>query len=104
GSDAVAAGASRCGDSARLAALVAHLARPGALVLLSDVDALYSGPPDRPGSELIDRVCGLGDLDGIAIGGVGLAGTGTGGMATKVDAAIMVADSGIPAVLTSAHR
>jgi glutamate 5-kinase len=102
--DAVATEEIRFGDNDRLAALVAHLAHADALVLLSDVDALYSGPPDQPGSTLISRVDGLEDLGEIAIGGVGSAGTGTGGMATKVDAGIMVADSGIPAVLTSAPR
>ncbi|MFE1083033.1 MULTISPECIES: glutamate 5-kinase [Brevibacterium] len=102
--DAVATEEIRFGDNDRLAALVAHLAHADALVLLSDVDALYSGPPDQPGSRLISRVHGPSDLDDLAIGGVGTAGTGTGGMATKVDAAIMVADSGIPAVLTSAPQ
>ena len=102
--DAVATEEIRFGDNDRLAALVAHLAHADALVLLSDVDALYSGPPDQPGSRLIDRVHGPRDLDELAIGGVGTAGTGTGGMATKVEAAIMVADSGIPAVLTSAPQ
>ncbi|WP_210605343.1 glutamate 5-kinase [Brevibacterium oceani] len=100
--DAVATEEIRFGDNDRLAALVAHLSHADALILLSDVYALYSGPPDRPDSRLIGRVHGLDDLTDIAIGGVGTAGTGTGGMATKVDAAIMVADSGIPAVLTSA--
>ena len=102
--DAVATEEIRFGDNDRLAALVAHLAHADALVLLSDVDALYSGPPEKPGSRLIDCVHGPRDLDELAIGGVGTAGTGTGGMATKVEAAIMVADSGIPAVLTSAPQ
>jgi glutamate 5-kinase len=102
--DAVATAEIRFGDNDRLAALVAHLSHADALVLLSDVDALYSGPPNLPDSRLISRVQGLGDLEAVAIGGVGSAGTGTGGMATKVDAAIMVADSGIPAVLTSAPQ
>ena len=102
--DAVATEEIRFGDNDRLAALVAHLTHADALVLLSDVDALYSGPPHLPGSRRIDRVTNLADLGDIAIGGVGTAGTGTGGMATKVEAALMVADSGIPAVLTSADK
>ncbi|MGO2860396.1 MAG: glutamate 5-kinase [Brevibacterium sp.] len=100
--DAVATEEIRFGDNDRLAALVAHLAHADALVLLSDVDALYSGSPQLSDSIRIDRVGGAADLEAIAIGGVGSAGTGTGGMATKVEAATMVADSGIPAVLTSA--
>lgn len=102
--DAVATEEIRFGDNDRLAALVAHLSHADALVLLSDVDALYTGPPQLPESRRIDVVHGPDDLAAIAIGGVGSAGTGTGGMATKVEAATMVADSGIPAVLTSAGK
>lgn len=100
--DAVATEEIRFGDNDRLAALVAHLSHADAMVLLSDVDALYSGPPSEPDSHRIDLVEGSADIADVSIGGVGTAGTGTGGMATKVDAALMVADSGIPAVLTSA--
>lgn len=102
--DAVATEEIRFGDNDRLAALVAHLAHADALVLLSDVDALYTGPPDLAGSQRIDCVAGTDDLGDVAIGGTGSAGVGTGGMATKVEAALMVADSGIPAVLTSAPQ
>ncbi|WP_231447254.1 glutamate 5-kinase [Brevibacterium zhoupengii] len=102
--DAVATEEIRFGDNDRLAALVAHLSHADALVLLSDVDALYSGPPNLPESVRIEHVSSIADLGDIAIGGTGSAGTGTGGMATKVEAALMVADSGIPAVLTSADK
>ncbi|GAA1872059.1 glutamate 5-kinase [Brevibacterium marinum] len=102
--DAVATEEIRFGDNDRLAALVAHLSHADALVLLSDIDALYSGPPNLPDSVRIETVASIDDLGDIAIGGVGTAGTGTGGMATKVEAALMVADSGIPAVLTSAEK
>ena len=47
--DTVATDEIRFGDNDRLAALVAHLTRADALVLLSDVDALYDGDPRRPG-------------------------------------------------------
>ena len=48
--DTVATDEIRFGDNDRLAALVAHLVHADALVLLSDVDALYDGPPRRPGA------------------------------------------------------
>lgn len=102
--DAVATEEIRFGDNDRLAALVAHLSHADALVLLSDVEALYSGPPNLPESVCIEQVASIADLGSISIGGTGAAGTGTGGMATKVEAALMVADSGIPAVLTSAEK
>ena len=43
--DTVATAEIRFGDNDRLAALVAHLVGAGALILLSDVDALYTGDP-----------------------------------------------------------
>ena len=45
--DTVATHEIRFGDNDRLSALVAHLVRADALVLLSDVDSLYDGPPPR---------------------------------------------------------
>lgn len=102
--DTVATREIRFGDNDRLAALVAHLAHADALVLLSDVEALHTAPPGTPGAASVDYVAGPADLADIGIGGVGQAGVGTGGMLTKVQAATMAADSGIPTVLTSAPR
>src|SRR5258706_12611156 len=48
--DTVATHEIRFGDNDRLAALVAHVVRADALVLLTDVDGLYSGKPGRPGA------------------------------------------------------
>ncbi|WP_299035520.1 glutamate 5-kinase [uncultured Pseudokineococcus sp.] len=100
--DTVATDEIRFGDNDRLAALVAHLVRADALVLLSDVDALHDGPPSRPGSRRVPLVSGPGDLDAVVVGGTGGAGVGTGGMATKIAAADLATSSGIPALLTSA--
>ena len=63
--DTVATDEIRFGDNDRLAALVAHLVRADALVLLSDVDALYDGPPSRPGARRVPLVRGPEDLDGV---------------------------------------
>ncbi|MDJ0355402.1 glutamate 5-kinase [Paenarthrobacter sp. PH39-S1] len=99
--DTVATHEIRFGDNDRLAALVAHLVKAEALVLLSDVDALYDGPPQH-GAQRISHVAGPADLAGVTIGTAGKAGLGTGGMATKVEAAAIAADTGIPALVTSA--
>jgi glutamate 5-kinase len=99
--DTVATHEIRFGDNDRLAAIVSHLTRADALVLLSDVDALYTAPPDRPGARRIDRVAGPEDLADVRIGGAG-SGVGTGGMITKLDAAAIATGSGIPVLLTSA--
>ena len=99
--DTVATHEIRFGDNDRLAALVAHLVGADALVLLSDVDALYDGPPSRPGTSRIDTVLDESELDGIDIAGTG-SGVGTGGMVTKVEAARIATGAGITTVLTSA--
>src|SRR5699024_11710150 len=93
---------SRCGDNDRLAALVAHLMRADALVLLSDVDALYDGNPASPGTSVGHLVRDPSDLTGIDIGGAGKRGVGTGGMVTKVDSARIASEAGVHTVLTSA--
>jgi glutamate 5-kinase len=100
--DTVATAEIRLGDNDRLAALVAHLVQAEALILLSDVDGLYDGPPGQAGARLIEEVDGAEDLRSVRIGGTGAAGVGLGGMATKVDAAQIATAAGIPVLLTSA--
>ncbi len=99
--DTVATQEIRFGDNDRLAALVAHVVQADALVLLSDVDALYDGPPSREGSARIPCVEGSDALEGIEIGGTGSS-VGTGGMWTKVEAAGIASAAGIPTLLTAA--
>jgi glutamate 5-kinase len=99
--DTVATQEIRFGDNDRLAALVARLIGADLLVLLSDVDALYTKPPHLDGAEKIAHVA-LGDqLAGVEIGSIGSAGVGTGGAQTKVSAARHAAEAGTAVVLTS---
>lgn len=102
--DTVATSEIRFGDNDRLAALVAHLVHADVLVLLSDVDGLYDGHPTDPDSSLVPDVMSLDDLTGVRIGKAGSAGLGTGGMQTKVEAARIATEAGIPVVLTSADQ
>jgi glutamate 5-kinase len=99
--DAVATEEIRFGDNDRLAALVAHLVRADALVLLSDVEGLYDGDPRRPGAQLVPEVTGPADLAGLQVGSTGSA-LGRGGMASKVDAAGMATAAGVPVILAAA--
>jgi glutamate 5-kinase len=101
--DTVATEEIRFGDNDRLAALVSHLVHADALVLLTDVDGLYTGPPSRAGSERIAVVRGPQDLEGIDVSTRGSA-VGTGGMVTKLESVAIAAGSGIPVVLTSAAQ
>src|SRR5665811_847435 len=90
----------RFGDNDRLAALVAHLVHADALVLLSDVDALYDGPPSRTGTSRVPLIRENGDLKNVKVRGSGT-GVGTGGMATKIEAAAIATAAGITTMLTS---
>ncbi|PPF85141.1 glutamate 5-kinase [Subtercola sp. Z020] len=100
--DTVATHEIRFGDNDRLAALVSVLVEADLLVLLSDVDALYTRPPHEPGAVKIVDVP-VGDrLDDVTFGDVGAAGVGTGGAATKVSAARLAADAGTAVLVTSA--
>jgi glutamate 5-kinase len=125
--DTVATDEIRFGDNDRLAALAAHVVRAGALILLSDVDGLYDFDPRHPGARRISRVEHRADLDGVTLGPPGRPGAaglgaaagpgsgspgqggalgrvGTGGMVTKVDAALIATEAGIPTVVARADQ
>jgi glutamate 5-kinase len=100
--DTVATEEIRFGDNDRLAALVAHLVGADALVLLSDVDALYDGDPRLGGAKPILEVTGPDDLRDVRAGANGASGLGTGGMVSKLAAARLAAAAGIPVLLAAA--
>ncbi|HJP76880.1 MAG TPA: glutamate 5-kinase [Pseudonocardiaceae bacterium] len=100
--DTVATDEIRFGDNDRLAALVAHLIGAEALILLSDVDALYDGDPRRGNARRIAEVADAADTDGVDAGTSGASGLGTGGMASKLAAARLASSAGIPVLLASA--
>lgn len=80
--DTVATDEIRFGDNDRLAALVSHLVRADALVLLTDVEGLYDGPPSDGGARLVRAVTSPADLAGVEVTARG-SDIGTGGMVTK---------------------
>ena len=98
--DTVATEEIRFGDNDRLAALVAHLVGADALVLLSDVDGLYDSDPRLGNATLIREVAAVADLSAVEAGEGGT--LGTGGMASKLSAARLAADAGVPVLLASA--
>ncbi|MGB3257258.1 MAG: glutamate 5-kinase [Ornithinimicrobium sp.] len=101
--DTVATREIRFGDNDHLAAMVAHLVDADALVLLSDVDALYDADPRKPSSSRIPVVSDPAQITNVDITAAGSR-VGTGGMVTKVAAARMVTAEGIPALLGSADQ
>ncbi len=100
--DTVATDEIRFGDNDRLAALVAHVTRASALILLSDVDGLYDGDPRKGRARRIEVVTGPDDLAGVRAGKTGASGLGRGGMSTKVDSALIATAAGIPTIVTAA--
>lgn len=99
--DTVATTEIRFGDNDRLAALVAHLVGADALLLLSDVDALYTGDPRLPGSTPIAEVADAGQLAQVDVSAHG-SGLGSGGMASKLTSAMIATGAGIPVLLAEA--
>ena len=98
--DTVATNEIRFGDNDRLSALVAQLVGADALVLLSDIDGLYDSDPRKGDARFIPEVAGPDDLDGV-IAGQGSR-LGTGGMASKLSAALLAADAGVSVLLAAA--
>jgi len=99
--DTVATQEIRFGDNDRLAALVSELVGADLLVLLSDVDALYSHPPTDSRAQRIDMVTYGDALEGVELGEALVNSVGTGGAVTKVSAAKMATTAGIPTLLSS---
>ncbi|NCB63483.1 MAG: glutamate 5-kinase [Clostridia bacterium] len=89
------------GDNDTLSAIVARLVGADLLVLLSDIDGLYSADPHKdPGAELIHTVATITPELKAMAGGAGTW-RGTGGMATKLTAAETAMDAGVDMVITN---
>ena len=97
--DTVATHEIRFGDNDRLAALVSRLLGADALILLSDIDALYTAPPAERGAKRIKMVPYGDPLSGVKIGDA-QSGWGTGGAVTKVAAARLATEMGATVLLT----
>lgn len=102
--DTVANDEIRVGDNDTLGARVAALVQADLMVILSDVEGLYPADPRaNPGLAVLDVVEELtGDL-WEAAGGAGTS-NGTGGMRTKLAAAAICMEHGIPMVIASGQR
>ena len=85
----------KMGDNDSLAVSTAQLVDADAVVLLSDVAGLYDRPPSRPGARLIPEVRELTD-EVFGMAGGSESGVGSGGMASKVNAARAAHIANIP--------
>ena len=102
--DTIATDEISVGDNDTLGAIVAEAAHADLLVLLSDIDGLYTANPhEDPGARLIPVVEALTPEITALAGGAGSA-LGTGGMATKLNAARIATGAGIDMVISNGSR
>jgi glutamate 5-kinase len=102
--DSVATDELRYGDNDRLSARAAQLVRSDLLILLSDVDGLYTADPSRdPAAVHIAFVPAITPEIEAHAGGAGAAGVGTGGMRTKLEAARIASGFGCATIIASGH-
>jgi glutamate 5-kinase len=96
----------RYGDNDRLAARVAQMIGADVLVLLSDIDGLYTADPrSDPEAQHLPRISRLtAEIEAMAGGANAGAGVGTGGMATKLAAARIAQSAGCATVITLGSR
>ncbi len=104
--DTVAVDEIKVGDNDNLAALVAHLIDADLLVLLTDVDGLYTGDPAARsrGARRLETVEAITDEIQQARSSTRSAAVSVGGMATKLEAAQKAGASGIPMVIASGRE
>ena len=102
--DAVATREIKVGDNDNLSALVALLGDANQLLLLTDQEGLFTADPRKnPSATLIEEVFEITDeIHALAGGSVG--GLGTGGMATKIESAMVAHRAGIEVIIASGHR
>ena len=89
-------------DNDELSGLVARMMNADVLVILSNVDGVYSGSPDSPDSRLIPEISQSDDFTQ-CIDSVKSA-QGRGGMATKMKTAMEVARDGIPVIIANGKK
>lgn len=102
--DSVATQEIRFGDNDRLAARVAQAAGAQGVVLLSDVDGLYDRDPKDPEARLVPEVAKIDGRIRIMVTGDSSSGMGSGGMASKLDAADIATRAGIGLAIASGLR
>lgn len=96
----------RYGDNDRLASRVAQMISADVLILLSDIDGLYTADPrNDPSAQHIPHLKALTDEHEAMAGGVNAsAGVGSGGMVTKIAAAKIALSAGCATIITLGDR
>jgi glutamate 5-kinase len=102
--DAVSLTMSMFSDNDELACLLAELINADKLIILTDIDGLYSGHPDAESSNLIENVNPKDDLDKFIKDGGKSEGEGRGGMGSKLTHAQHAAALNIPTFIANGKR
>jgi glutamate 5-kinase len=102
--DSVATEEIRFGDNDRLAARVAQAAGATGVILLSDVDGLFDRAPHLPGAVLLPTIEKIDGRVRVMVAEGSSSGMGSGGMASKLDAADIATRAGIGLVIASGLR
>jgi glutamate 5-kinase len=102
--DTVATSEIRFGDNDRLAARVATMMGADLLVLLSDIDGLYSAPPALDPNARFIPVVGRITPEIDAMAGAAASELSRGGMRTKLDAGKIATAAGTAMIITAGHR
>lgn len=102
--DSVSCDGIKFGGNDTLSAYVAIASSADLIINLSDIDGLYdSDPRKNPDAKLIDRVDNIDETIKSYAGGAGTS-RGTGGMATKINAAEIASSSGIPMLIINGEN
>ena len=103
--DSVATDELRYGDNDRLSARAAQLIHSDVLILLSDVDGLFTTDPTRdPSAQHLPHIAAITPEIQALAGGARAAGVGTGGMRTKLDAAAIASGFGCATIIANGRE
>ncbi|ACV75550.1 MAG: glutamate 5-kinase [Zymomonas mobilis] len=103
--DSIATAEIRFGDNDRLAARIGQASHASGVILFSDVDGLYTANPMKdPNAKRIDRVEHIDNSTEAMASSDSASGMGSGGMASKVEAARIATYSGVNLAITTGKR
>jgi len=102
--DAVSVTMSMFSDNDELASLIAQLMKADRLIILTDIDGLYTGHPDSESSDLVQHVKPEDNLEDFIKDSNKLAEEGRGGMGSKLDFAQQTASHKIPTFIANGKK
>ena len=102
--DTVATKEIRVGDNDNLAALTANLIEADAVILLTDQEGLFTSDPRRNENATLIPVVSRIDESIFSLAGSSSTSLGTGGMITKIEAALTASQSGTRTIIASSSR